>query len=480
MATEQEFRRHRRPAVTRLLTLALLLTSAGIANCSARSSPAPVPANCKALRPTAAGGWEKLAAGEIWSGVHTAIGTASVGSDVVIAAYFDPQRYLTVERIDLGSMLACTKTLPSRFGGWDAHNGISLAVSPDGMLHIVGNMHASRMFYASGSVSDLQSIQPRPMTGSDEESGTYPQFIRGPENALYFLYRSGHAGNGQWIVNAWREDRWERIGAIFADRDSRGPVSAYPTRFALGSDGRFHVAIVWRRNYDINSNFAVTYASTNDFKQWSGIGGASSAGPLGPESLPPVERTGEDAGLLNNPLLVLDDSSQPVVIYSRYSERGANAVFAAQAVNGHWQIRPLAVARTKLIVAGTGTLSGLPVMSLTEDCSNELAQVHVNFPPRDLRLITIDRRNSKLGTGNTLCPTWHSGFPFPKAPSAGMANVSLNTADVRKDGVGAPQPYLFYWFAQGANRDRPRQCTNAAPRACAPPPSELVLVRRAR
>lgn len=416
--------------------------------------------------------------GQIWSGVHTAIGTASVGTNLILAAYYNPNRYVTVARIDLSRNVVCSQQLPSRFGGWDAHNAISVAVSSDGIVHIVGNMHASQMFYAAGKISDLHSIRPRSMIGRDEQSATYPQFLRGQHNELYFVYRSGHAGNGQWIVNQWQNGRWQRLGPIFSDRDSQGPVSAYPTPFTLGSDGRFHVAIVWRRTYDINSNFAVTYASTTDFRHWSGLGGETWSGLLGPGSLPPIERTGENAGLLNNPILILDDYSKPIVVYSRYADQGPNAVFVAEPFNGRWHVEPLAVSRKRLVVAGTGTLSGLPSVSFSDDCGSDVAQVHINFPPRDLRIVSVDRRASKISTNEPECATWHSGLAFGNPNSAGMANVSVTTADVRQDGVGALAPYMFYWFAQGANRDQPRQCTKDAPLACAPPPSNLILVRK--
>lgn len=475
----RESRGSRCAAVRRLLALGTLLASATVANCAPSSSSQTLPPGCEAIRPVIANGWERLTVGQVWSGVHTAIGTANIGPDLVLAAYYNPNRYLTLARIDVSKNVVCRKQLPSRFGGWDAHNGISMAVSSDGTVHIVGNMHASQMFYAAGKLSNLDSIRPQPMTGRDEQSATYPQFLRGPRGALYFVYRSGHAGNGQWIADEWNNGHWQALGPIFSDRDSQGPVSAYPTPFKLGSDGRFHVAIVWRRTYDIDSNFAVTYASTTDFRHWSGIGGESSVGPLGPASLPPIERTGENAGLLNNPILVLDDSSRPTVIYSRYADRGPNAVFGAEPFNGRWRVQPLAVAERKLPVVGTGTLSGLPSMSLADDCGNGVAQVHVNFPPRDLKIISVDRRTSTISTSAPQCPTWHSGLTFGRPSAAGMADVSMQTADVRQNGVGPLAPDIFYWFAQGANRDRPRQCTRSAPLACAPTPSDLILVRRA-
>jgi len=386
---------------------------------------------------------------------------------------------MTVARIDVGRNVVCSQRLPSRFGGWDAHNGISIAVSSDGTVHIVGNMHASQMFYAAGKIWDLRSIRPRRMIGRDEDSATYPQFLRGPNNELYFVYRAGHAGSGQWIVNRWNGGRWERIGSIFSARDSDGPVSAYPTPFTLGSDGRFHVAVVWRRTYDINSNFAVTYATTSDFRHWSGLGGENAVGLIGPASLPPIETTGENAGLLNNPILILDNSSRPIVIYSRYADRRANAVFAAQPSGGKWRVQPLVISQKKLEVAGTGTLSGLPSMSLSDDCSDGVAQVHVNFPPTELKIISVDRRTSTISLSDPQCQTWHSGLDFGKPSSAGMADVSMTIADVRQNGVGALVPFMFYWQAQGANRDRPRQCTSDAPLACNPPPSDLILIRKA-
>ena len=63
----------------------------------------------------------------------------------------------------------------------DVHNVYALGVDAEGFVHVSGNMHASRLRYVRsrwpGTITDWVAV---PMVGSDEESVSYPAFVRRP------------------------------------------------------------------------------------------------------------------------------------------------------------------------------------------------------------------------------------------------------------------------------------------------------------
>ncbi|WP_207553723.1 BNR-4 repeat-containing protein, partial [Pseudoroseomonas deserti] len=262
--------------LTRRLLPAAALLGVGMAALPARAeAPACSPAPAQQVN-----GRATYELAQVWSGVRTEMGAARAPNGQLLVAYYDAERWLTVAALDPAKGQVCRLRLPSQFGGWDAHNDISMAVAADGSVHVVGNLHGDKLFYAAGRADDLSSVKPMPMVGRDEERVTYPTFIRTPENGLLFFYRNGASGRGTWLVNRWQGGQWQRGAEIFAGRDREGRLSAYPG-FAMAPDGMLHVAIMWRRTGDVASNFAVSYARSRDFRRWEGFATAPHDGPVG-------------------------------------------------------------------------------------------------------------------------------------------------------------------------------------------------------
>ncbi len=456
-----------------------------LAGCQApdvAAQPAAGEPRCSQLGAAALRGGGAIELDRVWTGVGTAIGAAATARGQIFAAYFDADRWATVTRFDPLRRVSCSIRLPSRFSGWDAHNSLAVAIAPDDTVHVVGNMHASPLFYARGTVRDVGSIRPASMIGRDELRATYPRFLHDGNGNLVFMYRTGGSGNGSWLLNRWQDGRWQRIGSIFADRDRKGPVSAYPSSFRTGADGYVHVAVVWRRTPDVASNFAVSYARTKNFQTWFTANGRSIAAPLSPDTMDLVENVGEDAGLVNRLDLALLADGTPVILYPRYAATkgkvrydAANgpAIVAARPGRGGWRIREIATSRTPSIVAGKGALPNLPAVWILDQQPNS-ARVRIAFAGRDRRRVQLDLQTlvtvPDAGDAGSARPNAVASPAFPK----GMEDVSTRQVIVLENGVDGQKVGTLRWFAQVAHGDKPRSCSRTAPVACDPPAAPLL------
>jgi hypothetical protein len=81
----------------------------------------------------------------------------------------------------------------------DEHGIIALSIDNQGYLHLAYGMHnISLVYYKSNNPNDPSSWSSvLPMLGTNENSVTYPMFIKNPANGeLYFTFRNGGSGNG--------------------------------------------------------------------------------------------------------------------------------------------------------------------------------------------------------------------------------------------------------------------------------------------
>lgn len=452
---------------------ALLLTSLSSTSVVEDENKAmPRAMACPETPPKSAGG--SIIIGETWSGVNTGIGGATDANGNLIAAYFDADRFVSLVSMNSLTQRLCRTRINSQFGGWDAHNSLTLAISNDGIVHVAGNMHASPLVYARGEASNIDSVKMMPMTGMDEQHATYPRFLFDDARNLLFMYRDGASGAGRWLVNKWNEGSWVRMGELFASQDDKGHVSAYPGDFVRDFSGRYHVAVVWRRTKDVSSNFAVTYASTLDFQTWDIGHGRTAKSPLTPTTMEVIATPGERAGLVNNVRLTLSSSGRPVTLYTRYDESGLNAIFAAIRNSSGWITKAIATAKVRKEIVGGGSLAGLPIGVFGEVQSKGIV-VNIALGSGDTRHLLL--------TPETLDTSPYKAAPDDQAKEAitylrtqarGMADVGTPATIVRLNGVDGPISGYLRWFAQKANSDLPRACTKDAPAACDPPPAPLL------
>ncbi|MCV3769074.1 BNR repeat-containing protein [Rhizobium sp. TRM95796] len=411
---------------------------------------------------------------QVWSGTSVGFGGAVVDSDAY-AGYYDKDRKLTVANINLTDCQVKGKiSVNSVFSGWDSHKEIVAAIDQSGGLHVVGNMHNSPLeyFYAPHP-RRINKIKRASMTGVKERSVTYPRFIKLADRNLLFLYRDGGSGNGEWYANKLKIGRnWEKVstGPLFSRVDRGGrSVSAYLSNVELSSDGYYHVAIVWRRNSDVASNFLLSYAKTRNFSDWYKSDGSVIATPITPDDSETVANVGQGKGLINNQKIAFDAAKGPVIAYTKYTTNNRNGVFVAALRGGRWQSLELAVSRNAIKIEGGGSIPNVPRISnfLLETRPPSLKVKF--FGEEGITVLLPELHTQQTEDKRSVS----SNLPFIGGVNLASRNVNFAMLPATS---GQKSEYQLIWAAQAANRDVPRQCSNLSPKACDPDPTPLWLV----
>jgi hypothetical protein len=397
-----------------------------------------------------------------WSGAPTDF-AGIFRAGFVFVSYYDAARQLVAAKYDAAGALLEKANLGEVFAGWDAHNGIEIESDRGGHLHLAGNMHASPLVYFRSSTpysaTGLKRVAG--MVGRDEARVTYPRFLRRGDELL-FSYRAGAPGDGRWLLNRLRGSRWTRVGALFADRDPAGRVSAYPTRLLPDGTGSYGVAFVWRRGLDAALNTALCFARTQDFSTWHSLGGRRMRAPLRPSCPDPIETPGPDSGLGNTPVLLFDGTGRPMVLYTMLDARRHNQVYLAIGVNGVWRKTALTQWTSFYDYRGKGSLPVPFAMAAATDMRRSKLFVSVRHDLFgraqfivDLSTLDVTRVEQEGNEGTTTSPM---------APRMRDRMLPIN------DETGNRRAWLS-WSSLRSNNDLPRNCAGD----CAEYTSDLVL-----
>jgi hypothetical protein len=148
----------------------------------------------------------------------------------------------------------------------DSHNVASLGISSDGILHLSYDHHDNPLRYrVSAKPYDIHSFGPViPMTGSDESSVTYPQFISAPDGTLYFFYRDGASGNGSLCLNRYDVASKTWIALHHPLIDGQHQRNPYWWRPCVGADGTIYLAWCWRDTPNAATNHDLCFACSKD------------------------------------------------------------------------------------------------------------------------------------------------------------------------------------------------------------------------
>ncbi|HEX7014421.1 MAG TPA: BNR repeat-containing protein [Cyclobacteriaceae bacterium] len=196
----------------------------------------------------------------------------------------------------------------------DAHNAISIMVDGEGYLHIAWNHHNSRLQYrrsvAPGSLILTGNV---PMTGTNEDDVTYPEFFRMPSGDLIFMYRSGASGRGNLVMNRYitKTQTWERIHTVLIDGE--GERNAY-WQACVDVQGTIHLSWVWRETPDVASNHDLCYARSRDGgSNWERSDGRAYALPITAENAEYAFRIPQGSELINQTSMYADDRGRPYI-----------------------------------------------------------------------------------------------------------------------------------------------------------------------
>lgn len=417
---------------------------------------------------------------KVWTGTRVDFDAVS-RSGFVFIGYYDSNRWLHVAQVNLSTYKVQTVQLQSQFVGWDSHNYVRVALDADGYVHVAANMHGSPLtYFRSARPLSIEGMARAAMTGRDESRVTYPTFVKAPKGRLFFAFRDGVSGDGSWFVNAWDGEKWSRLpkGALFADHDAYGPVSAYPSEFVAGSDGLVHVAAMWRRpGGDVSSNFRITHAATTDFVTWRSASGDSLTLPLGPNQGDIVDDPGPRAGLINTQHLSVTSDGRPAVVYSKYSPDGKNAAYLRFFDSGKWSERLLGAARTRTEIRGQGSLGKLPGLKPLAYGPQGIPQVIFAFPgaPAANQIDLDPKTLSPLAPPQLVQDTVQRGLLGFRSD---LADAVVMSEPVREsDEVASDPRWFLQWSTQNAFNDRPRTCGSPTKDACHPAPDILRLIR---
>lgn len=184
--------------------------------------------------------------------------------DTQYAAFYDPDGFVTLAKRKLGTDDWAINHTSYRGNVRDGHNVISIGVDRDGYIHVAFDHHGHPLHYArSIAPGSLNLGQPESMVGKDENDVTYPEFYSLPDGKMLFVYRSGHSGGGNMVINIYDPDtrHWERVHDVLLDGE--GDRNAY-WQMCLGDDGKLHLSWVWRETWMVETNHDLCYAVSSD------------------------------------------------------------------------------------------------------------------------------------------------------------------------------------------------------------------------
>ncbi len=390
-------------------------------------------------------------------------------------AYYDETHQMTVASRDLGEDSWNHVKLDSKVG-WDNHNGIWMAIDRKGSLHLSGNMHCDPLVYFRSDPSGrIETLRRQTMTGRDEESVTYPRFLKYEDGRFLFMYRSGGSGNGRRFINCYDEttETWNRLidTPLF---DGEGERNAYPHGPSTKrQDGFYHMEWVWRDTPDCATSHHLCYARSKDLIHWESAGGVPVQLPItfGQKELwvDPVPTRG---GIINGcDHLSFDAHNRPIISYHKQDEQGNMQIYFARFEDGEWVRRAITKWDKKVVFGGTG---GMPFFGISISGLQE--------SPSAGDLFFIDYRHRDYGTGRIVVDK-ESLLPVDRAvPIVPELPLSLSETELDFEGIlirrtedsgEANEPgvrYLLQREVLPKNHDRPRKPPF-------PPPSPLRVIK---
>jgi len=247
--------------------------------------------------------------------------------------------------------------------GFDNHCGAAMALTPDGVLHVVnGSHHRGFVYRCSDDPAASESWSPPEAVGCRP---TYPSLVSDLKGDLHLTHRYSPMYGGRWGT-AWckKEGRAPWRHAILL-AEAPAPGYTYPTNaLAAAPDGTVHLIIEWLKTYRDNiepaHSMAVSHFETADGVHWSYSDGREvKSMPIGIEDADPILFRGR-ANLRPGNVAVLPDGRPCVSIWDRAA---GVMLLAVRAADRTWKLTDLSPAIESLC---PGTyFNGLPQIAVT-------------------------------------------------------------------------------------------------------------------
>ncbi|MDR0609784.1 MAG: BNR repeat-containing protein [Planctomycetaceae bacterium] len=404
----------------------------------------------------------------VWSGHPVGFALLTEG-DYQFAAFYDDNRNMTLAQRRLTETNWIFNRLPSKVG-WDSHNYVTMTLDRNKYLHVSGNMHCVPLIYfRSEKPLDVTSlVRVDAMTGNNEKYCTYPQFVTGTNEELFFTYRNGSSGNGNQIWNIYNHDskKWNRLfdTPMF---DGQGKMNAYFHGPVVGHDGYYHICWMWRNTPDCSTNHDLSYVRSRDLRHWENSNGKPVTLPISLQTGEIIDAAQPGEGLLNPAQTISFDTQNRIIIsYGKYDADGNYQLYNARLEEGKWKYYQTSDWKYRWDFKGGGTIIGEVSFGSIEIQDGKLAQNFQHIKEGNGRW-QLDEKTLKP-IGNVPPPARFPNemnkieldFPNIKSRTAWDLRDRNRPFDSHSD-----VRYVMKWETLSVNRDQPHPVT--------PPPSLL-------
>lgn len=236
----------------------------------------------------------------------------------------------------------------------DNHHVISIGLDPDGFLHAAYNMHGDPLLYRKSSAA-IDSWTgglgaAGSMTGSDDDTVTYPTFLNDPSGSLYFLYRNETTTtNGELYflkythgTTTWAAVTGSGTGGVIIQGTGTALGDRYPYfnhpvfDDDFGSGGFFHISWHWRDDYsDGNTNNNIGYMRW-DGTNWTKSTAAAQTIPATLANQETIADISTGNGLTSFNSMYSDSSDHPHVVFVKTGDDGFRHIYHMYHTGSSW------------------------------------------------------------------------------------------------------------------------------------------------
>jgi hypothetical protein len=271
-------------------------------------------------------------------------------------SYYDAEGFVVIGKRTVGEQTWQLKRTVYKGNIKDAHNSISIAVDGKGYLHMAWDHHNHPLRYVkSKDPLSLELTEKMPMTGTDENKLSYPEFYHLPNGDLLFFYRDGGSGNGNMVMNRYdvSTQQWSRIQTNLIDGE--GKRNAY-WQACVDAKGTIHVSWVWRESPDVASNHDMSYAMSKDGgRSWQKSTGEVYQLPIRMATAEVVCPIPQSSELINQTSMTTDVDGNPVIAtYWKGKNNVPQYKLISKSTKG-WQVTDLGFRSTDFSLSGAGT-----------------------------------------------------------------------------------------------------------------------------
>ncbi|MDE5813234.1 MAG: BNR repeat-containing protein [Muribaculaceae bacterium] len=292
--------------------------------------------------------------------VNTAVfrGSAlATHGDTQYIAYYDGDGYVTLGKRKLDSEDWTLHRTQYKGKVTDGHNIISIGVDGDGFLHASFDHHGHPLKYAKTvAPGSLELGELSPMTGTDEQDVTYPEFYTLANGNLIFAYRWGASGRGNLVLNRYdaKTKEWNRVHDVLIDGE--GERNAYWQMFA-DPKGTLHLSWVWRETWLVETNHDLCYARSDDGgKTWKRSDGTLYELPITQATAEKAWEIPQNSELINQTSMTADAKGNPfIATYWRDKESDIPQYRLVWHDGTQWQMSTVVERKTAFSLSGGGT-----------------------------------------------------------------------------------------------------------------------------